>query len=226
MKNEEFLRLLSGIDEKLIDKAGEDLENYHKSSTQYAAGGNSPKKLRKRITAAVCTAAAIAGVVVFVKNVGNIRDKRPGVVLSEGEASMPELPIISKPNNTAPDTEEVEPVYYNFFIYGNTDTSYYQFTSACYKESSWLTPAEVFVYSGNINSRNSAVISVYNEDCFDYPGGRITDYVVADHLTTTSNQVYFLNYDLRFINDTEDKMVHLCAETGDEYVTFGGEWTP
>ncbi len=113
---------------------------------------------------------------------------------------------------------------YNFSIYGNTDTGYYQFTSACNKESSWLTPAEVLVYSGNINSRNSVAISVYNEDCLDYPGGSITDYVVADHLTTT--EAYYLEYDLRFIDDTEDKMVHLCAETGDEYVNFKGEWTP
>ncbi len=52
MKNEEFLRLLGGIDEKLIDNAGKDLEDHHKTATQYAAGGNYRKKLRRRITAA------------------------------------------------------------------------------------------------------------------------------------------------------------------------------
>ncbi len=226
MKNEEFLRLLGGIDEKLIEKAGKDLEDHHKTATQYAAGGNYRKKLRRRITAAVCTAAAIVGAVVFVNSVGNIRGKRPGVVLSEGETSIPELPIISKPGNTASDTKEKGPFYFNFSLYGDTDTGYYQFSPPAYKNTFWNEPAEILVYRGNIDEKNTAVISVYTEDCLDYLGVRVTDYQVVDHLTTTADQTYFLKYDPRYFDPSDDHKVYLCAETGDEYVKFEGEWTP
>lgn len=57
MKNEEFLRLLSGIDEKLIEKAGKDLENYHKTAPRYAAEGNFRKNTQKSVSAAVYTEA-------------------------------------------------------------------------------------------------------------------------------------------------------------------------
>ncbi len=159
--------MLNDIDESYIYEAGEDLENYHKALSRYGAGGNYRKKKRMRITAAVCAAAAIVGAIVFVNNAVYIRSKRPGVVLSEGEASMPELPIISKPGNTASDTEEGESNSsdFPFAVQGSGDEFHFDlgannrdaYSDYAEKLTPYETPANATAYTG---AKSTAPITV------------------------------------------------------------------
>lgn len=215
MKNEKFLRLLSGIDEKLIEKAGEDLENYHKSATTYTVSSNSRKKTWKRITAAVCAAAAMAGVVFFMKNVGDIHvAESSGVVLSEGNASLPELPIISKPGNTPSDTKERSHRFYFDF----TDSDREQFDNGGNKINDWSEPAVVYCRAGdltNISSSRPVELAVWDSNDIDY-GYRLTPYVYA----TRTNYEYSLPYD-----QVMSRIVYLYG-FGDSGTKVSGSWTP
>ena len=86
MKNGEFLHMLNGIDEKYIDSAGRELENYR--NQQKKDEKNHRKFAWKNMAAAAaCTAVVFAGVFAVLINTGKIRFGSDGAGVSLDAAS-------------------------------------------------------------------------------------------------------------------------------------------
>ncbi len=86
MKNGEFLQMLNGIDEKYIDSAGRELENYRNQQKK-------DEKIHRKFAwknmaaAAACTAVVFAGVFAVLINTGKIRFGSDGAGVSLDAAS-------------------------------------------------------------------------------------------------------------------------------------------
>ena len=91
MKSEEFLQILSGIDEDFIDSVGKDLEHFRSGKS---ANSLSEKAHRKPVwknvaAAAVCTAAAIFGVFALLLGTGRIKlESGAGVSLNASSGGL------------------------------------------------------------------------------------------------------------------------------------------
>lgn len=201
MKTEDIFDMLNGIDEKLIEKAGEDLENYrHSEGKVYYVEEKSGFSWKRASAAIVCAAAVMLGGFFVVKNANRM------VVPADDPSSD-----YSDTDSSSSDAEPYN-FYFDLGMHGDSE-----FNPEREKKNNFDS-AQVNANNGFVTENSFIYFAVYSKDHSD-----------REELVSESRKVENLRRSIALDYTEErrpDSMYCLHAATGYYDARVSGTWIP